>query len=495
MANEARWLGVTVPGGERLTVHTIVALKPTGFQRIGRVMDDLPFPRSSYFHQRGTPATVNAVGSNEARSTPRPDPLTVKTWRDEPISLRKSQPIRRWRVALYSHDTMGLGHFRRNQLIAQAIVGSALPVNALLVAGIREAGGFATPPGVDLLTLPALHKTPDGRYEPRHLTMPLDEIVNLRAKTISAALTAFEPDVFIVDNVPRGAVRELDLTLHCLAQAGRARIVLGLRDLLDSPEAVRRDWERAENESAIRRYFDAIWVYGDAAVYDLAREYHFAPDIASKIRYCGYLDQAERYAVPGSTVHSVLDRLDLPPGPVVLCLVGGGQDGGRLADAFVRVAFPANTNGIIVTGPFFPLEARQQLQAIAGENRRLRVLDFVEDPRELLATSKWVVAMGGYNTIGEILSYQKRALIVPRVRPRLEQWLRAERLRELGLVDVLHPDDLSPEALGSWIAHEVCADLPPPAVRESIDLNGLARLPGLLQELLPMSQASRAVGT
>ena len=40
-----------------------------------------------------------------------------------------------------------------------------------------------------------------------------------------------------------------------------------------------------------------------------------------------------------------------------------------------------------------------------------------------------VVAMGGYNTFCEILSFGKPALIVPRTAPRQEQYLRAERAR------------------------------------------------------------------
>ena len=48
--------------------------------------------------------------------------------------------------------------------------------------------------------------------------------------------------------------------------------------------------------------------------------------------------------------------------------------------------------------------------------------------------------MGGYNTFCEILSFDKKALIVPRMVPRLEQFIRASRAQELGLVSML-PDD------------------------------------------------------
>ena len=51
-----------------------------------------------------------------------------------------------------------------------------------------------------------------------------------------------------------------------------------------------------------------------------------------------------------------------------------------------------------------------------------------------------VVAMGGYNTFCEILSFDKRAIIVPRTRPRLEQFIRARAARNLGLIEMLDAD-------------------------------------------------------
>jgi predicted glycosyltransferase len=76
-----------------------------------------------------------------------------------------------------------------------------------------------------------------------------------------------------------------------------------------------------------------------------------------------------------------------------------------------------------------------------------------------------------------VLSFEKPALIVPRA---TEQSVRAERLRELGLVDVLHPDSLRPSALTEWLSRDVA----PPQVHQRIDFNGLSRLPRLLEEVL-----------
>ncbi|MBC7594795.1 MAG: hypothetical protein H7288_12795 [Kineosporiaceae bacterium] len=49
--------------------------------------------------------------------------------------------------------------------------------------------------------------------------------------------------------------------------------------------------------------------------------------------------------------------------------------------------------------------------------------------------------MGGYNTFCEIISFDKPALIVPRVKPREEELIRARRATECGLNVMLLPEE------------------------------------------------------
>ncbi|MDZ7622280.1 MAG: hypothetical protein U5O69_07880 [Candidatus Competibacteraceae bacterium] len=125
------------------------------------------------------------------------------------------------RIALYSHDTMGLGHVRRNLLLAQALADSSLQANTLIIAGVREAGAFAMPQGGDCLTLPAYRKDHNGEYAPRSLAMETTSLAILRSQVIGAALKNFAPDLFIVDNVPRGALQELTPVLDTLERPGK----------------------------------------------------------------------------------------------------------------------------------------------------------------------------------------------------------------------------------------------------------------------------------
>jgi predicted glycosyltransferase len=85
--------------------------------------------------------------------------------------------------------------------------------------------------------------------------------------------------------------------------------------------------------------------------------------------------------------------------------------------------------------------------------------------------------MGGYNTVQEILCLGKRALIVPRDRPRLEQTIRAQRLRARGLLDFIAFHQLSPRALSAWLNTDAATPLLAP--RQALDCDGLKRLPVL----------------
>jgi len=245
-------------------------------------------------------------------------------------------------IALYSPGIVGLGHLRRNLIISQVLADSTLQSVNLMITEAREASVFVNsmPPGMDCVTLPGLSKSADGICKPRYLDLPLKEVISLRARTIRAALKEFKPDLFIVDNLPRGAYRELDPTLKHLKSVGNTRCILGLRDVLDEPWSVYRDWLRWKNEEAIRDNYDAIWVYGDPAIYNMIDEYRFPPVIATKIQFCGYLDQRKRTTLSGHDGTDPFESLSLPAGRLILCLLGGGQDGNVLAEAFSQAQLP-----------------------------------------------------------------------------------------------------------------------------------------------------------
>ncbi|WP_205680223.1 glycosyltransferase family protein [Brenneria salicis] len=331
-------------------------------------------------------------------------------------------------------------------LLTQAVLTLLPAAEILLITGVREAAQFPLPKGTDIVTLPTYLKTPDGNYRPRALGKDIKRLVCLRSDIIHAAMSAFEPDMVVVDNVPRGAMSELDTILPVLAAKG-TEMVLGLRDIIDHPDAVQRQWAKLGNMDAIRNYFTQVWVYGDADFYDLTRQYGFDAELTRKVTFMGYLDAAKR--LQGITPTSAACPIDAP---YALCMLGGGQDGYALAEAFVHARLPAGRTGMLITGSMMPPEEREQLRQWVNQRDDMTMAAFVPEPLELMRRAERIVSMGGYNTVMEILALEKTALIIPRVAPRQEQWIRATKLAERNLVTCLAPEALSPAVIQRWLA-------------------------------------------
>jgi len=386
------------------------------------------------------------------------------------------------RIALYSHDTLGLGHMRRNLLLAQALTASPLQPVTLSLVGKPEACRFPLPARGERVVLPALRKRPEGDYLPACFDLPLTHVVNMRSLILRAALEGFRPDLLIVDNVPRGALRELDDALCMLRAHTSTRIVLGLRDVLDDPEAIRRQWSESNSYAALRDYYDEIWIYGDPLVFDAQHDYWFPADVQPKIRYTGYFDLCERMRYAQADDLLAAEQLCLRDQDTVLCLLGGGEDGDVLAGAFADIALPDGFNALIVPGPYLQAESMCKLEQRAAADPRFRLIPFVREPMALARDCTCVVAMGGFNTVWEIVALEKPFLVVPRAYGRREQWIRAKRLQELGVLDVQSQESVSGQSISQWVATRGRA--PRAHIRESIRMDGLSTVVDLASGLL-----------
>ena len=114
--------------------------------------------------------------------------------------------------------------------------------------------------------------------------------------------------------------------------------------------------------------------------------------------------------------------------------------------------------------------------ARANKLNNVEVITFDAKLEQLEKNAIGVVAMGGYNTFCEILSFDKRALIVPRTRPRLEQFIRASRSQEFGLVKMLVHDaiyDLDANAPDWRLMATALRHLPQQGLPSEVILPGL----------------------
>ena len=375
---------------------------------------------------------------------------------------------RRPRVLTYSHDGVGLGHLRRNMGLVGALLEEVPEASVLMVTGSLAAGSFALAPHVDQLKLPSLTKVSNDNFVSQRLGMDRQSITQLRSGVIAAATDTFEPDLLLVDFYPLGVNRELEAALRQIRmQRPSTAVILGWRDILDEPEQVWRDWGETAQLRAIEELFDEVLIYGSRHVYDSVAEYRLNSAIASKVTFTGYL--LEQRITPAAASASAT-------GPTVLCALGGGKDGAVLGWAFLEAMghlAAAGWKGDLVTGPLMSAND-QTILAQCAARIGVSCRDFDGDLPARIAEADAVVAMGGYNTVCEVLGAATPSVIVPRVTPRREQFLRATRLSSRGLLRMVAPHDLSGSSLASavlsvseWDQRELRR-----RIKESLDVGG-----------------------
>jgi len=148
------------------------------------------------------------------------------------------------RVLFYSHDTFGLGHLRRSRTLAAALTASDDQMSALIITGSTVAGRFSFPERVDYVRLPGVTKRSDGSYISEKLDFDIEETTVIRAGLIKSMVKLFVPDIIVVDKEPTGFRGELRPALEWLRRTGsKTKLVLGLRDVLDSPDLLAEEWK------------------------------------------------------------------------------------------------------------------------------------------------------------------------------------------------------------------------------------------------------------
>ena len=340
------------------------------------------------------------------------------------------------RVLIYSHDTFGLGHLRRCRTLAHALVERHKDMSVLIISGSPIIGSFDFRSRVDFVRIPGVIKLRDGQYTSLNLPMGIDETLKIRAEIIQHTARIFDPDIFIVDKEPLGLRGEVLETMKMLKARG-TRLVLGLRDVMDEPSALAPEWERKNVMPALKNLFDQIWVYGLPQFCDPLEGIALPEKVRRKVVYTGYLPRFSPETPPEHQLPDITQR------PFLLVTPGGGGDGEGLIDWVLRayesheiLPYPA----LIVLGPFMQRERRVEFLNRVAHLPRIEAITFDAHMEHLVQNAVGVVAMGGYNTFCEILSLDKRAIIVPRKRPRMEQFIRAHRAEKLGLVRMLEDD-------------------------------------------------------
>jgi predicted glycosyltransferase len=382
-------------------------------------------------------------------------------------------------VLIYSHDSYGLGHLRRCRAIAQALVAYRDDLSVLMIAGSPIVGAFSFSPNVDFIRVPGVVKVANESYQPHSPGISIEDLMAIRSGIILETAKVFEPDIFLVDKEPLGLRGEVEPTLHYLKDKGKL-LVLGLRDVMDEPVRFAEEWDRKRAIPALETLYDHIWIYGIPEVCDPLAGIGVSEATRQKTRFTGYLRRGKTPSGFYPPPHEIEE-------PFILVTTGGGGDGAMLVDWVLRayefdptLDMPAN----IVLGPFMGTSQQTGFMERVDRLKHVEATTFEANMEALMQRAQAVVAMGGYNTFCEILSFDKRALILPRTMPRAEQYIRAMRASELGLVSMLLPDDTTdPRQMGDAL-RALLNRRRPSKVHIPGLLDGLSVINGLVDQYL-----------
>lgn len=381
------------------------------------------------------------------------------------------------RILMYSHDTFGLGHLRRCRAIAHSIVDSFKGVNVIIISGSQIAGAFDFRARVDFVKIPSVIKLYNGEYDSIGEYIDVNDILTMRKLIIQRTAESFEPDLFIVDKEPLGLKGELEPTLQMM-RTNDTRTVLGLRDVMDSPQLLEAEWTPKSMMPKIADYYDRIWIYGPERFWNPLEGLEGSENLDERMRYVGWLERD--LPAHGADMHSLPERY-------ILVTAGGGGDGSGLMEQVLAAREQDHQDDfplVMVLGPFMKSENRERIRHRASHLANVTVIDFETRLEVLLSRAVGVVGMCGYNTFCEALTFDRKALYVPRVQPRQEQYIRASRARELGLCEMLTPEEAAIPNVMAGALRRLRDGVRPSAALQEGDLGGLDAICDDIERLL-----------
>jgi ATP-binding cassette subfamily B protein len=464
---------VSVLHDELLTNNTTVVIA-THDPRLIEASDEVIMIKDGRIAQRGPHEELmrTSQGFRQLVAPERPSRQTER-WRLPVMSVASQR-----RLLFYSHNGVGVGHLQRQLDLASAYHRRHPDSAILLATGSRGASMFAFPDGIDYLKLPALRMVDRYRnWEPRDLPLPIETVIEMRAETLRETVRNFAPDLLVADFMPTGPYGELLPALDELQRRGGSPVA-GFRDIVDEPGFVRELWEETGVYDVLRGRYASVCIYGDPTVLDFG-DYGLESGSGVPLHYCGYLGRPDREEAAGNSGD-----------PFVVATSGGGADGSTVLDQFLHAAelLRPELGGrwLAVSGPLMPDADHDRLVRL-GDHFGVEVVRVVPELRRELARADCVVGMAGYNTVCDVLSYRRPAVLVPRPGPSQEQSMRADRLRAWRAVEVVRASELSGPAIAGAIQTALLRGEPP---TPPVSLNGLDHALDVLDAALEQSRAA-----
>ncbi|MEI6261251.1 MAG: glycosyltransferase [Deltaproteobacteria bacterium] len=370
------------------------------------------------------------------------------------------------KIIYYCQHVLGMGHYFRSLEICKAFKGHEV----ILVSGGAPMN-MPVPEHIREVSLSPLSMDPDfSRLESDSDFGTVEQIKAARQQVLYDLFLCECPDIFMVELFPFGRKAfgfELIQIFDGIRQKRLcpSRVVCSLRDVL----VEKKDTLTYESRviAALNQWFDALLIHSDAAIVKLDETFSRMTDIRIPVVYTGFVTPRPLKNDRTAIRHKL--RID-DDSRLIVASAGGGKVGFVLLNAvilaFEKISLEADAYLQVFTGPFMESDAVRHLQEMGTD--RIVVSQFTPDFPAYLSAADLSVSMAGYNTCMNIMAAQVPSLVWPFSQNR-EQRLRAERIAEMGGMQILEDADLEPKHLAGLMTRNLTERTRP---GYSVDLDG-----------------------
>ncbi|MCP4156758.1 MAG: UDP-glucosyltransferase [bacterium] len=315
------------------------------------------------------------------------------------------------RILFYAVNGLGLGHVTRLLAIAREIKKLRADAEILFITS-SEADSVIFSEGFPAVKVPSKNIARESGLRARIHARILQQ-------TAWSVFSAFNPHITVVDTFPLGFTYELDPVL-----------------LWKSSKFVFVYRQRKQEKTLNKRFQTALNKYDLVIVPHEKDAYGVELDEEINALYAGrIIIRGKRDLLP---VQRVVDEFDLPPGKkyALITLGGGGQEG---LEELIRQIL-----GIFKEYPgIHPVVAHGNLMRKLNTGSDCTVIKQHYPICELYNAFDYVIAGCGYNTVNELLYFNKPALYLPFERQVDDQYKRARDVQDAGLGLMANPWDIT----------------------------------------------------
>lgn len=338
------------------------------------------------------------------------------------------------KIIIHCQYVYGIGHFVRTIQLATTLVNE---FDVYILNGGQNIGQFPIDPRIQIINIPAIYKSEKlNKLIPIDNEYTLEQCFEKRKQIISETLERVVPDVIITEHFPFGFLfKEEALSYISTAKTinQNVKVVASVREVIENSNGGPNDNISIE---ILNKEYNLLLIHGDENIININESFPLINKLKINHVHTGYIVQHLESLPQKNEQYNILVS------------IGAGRLGSELLQKVINSYNFIDKNKFkltLFTGVF------QENKHLLDVRNDIELLEF---NRELylskLSSCDLLISLGGYNSMIEALSLNKKLLVYNRefAANNLEQDIRIRTFKKLNLLDSFS-FEITPEQLAN----------------------------------------------